>query len=400
MHPESTNGRKNLLLICHSYNDFQKDPTEINAPHFSRVHVLVRTNILADLAQNLHLPIPQLVCFSSRYKIDTRGTPANTAVHLTPVMYVPTDHGYKTLGEKHLAAVETLIRKQGMVFDLIHAHFTWSAGYVGARLREKYKVPLVVTAHGEDIYALPFKDAVWKKNIEYVLNTADAVITVSRNNLACIRKLDVTTPVHVIPNGFKEDLFCPKETAECRSMLGLPQDRRILLTVGQYEAVKGQKYLVEAVGRIIQEKKDILCILIGFGTEMQSLEKQIRSLGLEDHILVAGPKPHTEIPLWMNACDLFVLPSLNEGNPTVLFEAIGCGKPFIGTRVGGIPEIITSDRYGLLVDPADPDDLKQKILTGLERTWDRQAIYAYARQFTWETIAKKIQGVYNQVELP
>jgi len=398
MCPDGKRGSKNLLLICHSYNDFQKDPTEINAPHFSSVHVLVRTNVMADLAQYLHLPIPQLVCFSSRYKFDNTGTPANVHVHLTPVLYFPTDRGYKTLGDKHLSVVEALIQKQGITFDLIHSHFTWSSGYVGARLKEKYGVPFVVTAHGEDIYSLPFKDAVWRKNIEYVLNTADAIITVSRNNLECIRKLDVDTPVHVIPNGFKEDLFCPMEMAECRRVLGLPLDRRIILTVGIYEPVKGQKYLVEAVSQIIQEKKDILCVIIGFGTERQALEKQIRSLGLEDHIMLAGPKRHTEIPLWINACDLFVLSSLNEGNPTVLFETIGCGKPFVGTKVGGVPEIITSDVYGLLVNPADPEDLKEKILMGLERTWDREAIRAYAEQFTWETIAGKIREVYIQID--
>lgn len=103
MGPDGKRGSKNLLLICHSYNDFQKDPTEINAPHFSSVHVLVRTNIIADLAQYLHLPIPQLVCFSSRYKFDYTGTPANVQVHLTPVLYFPTDRGYKTLGDKHLS---------------------------------------------------------------------------------------------------------------------------------------------------------------------------------------------------------------------------------------------------------------------------------------------------------
>jgi len=99
----------------------------------------------------------------------------------------------------------------------------------------------------------------------------------------------------------------------------------------------------------------------------------------------------------MNACDLFVLPSLNEGNPTVLPEALGCGKPFVGTRVGGVPEVISSDDYGLLVEPADAEDLAEKILAALNREWDREAILRYAQQFTWENIAKEIMGVYEQV---
>jgi glycosyltransferase involved in cell wall biosynthesis len=384
-------------MICHSYNDFQKDPTEINASHFNSVHVLVRANFFAELGQFLHLPFPQLKLYSSRYKIDKTGIPANVQVYLTPVLYVPTDHGYKKLGDRHLSCVEDVIHKQGIVFDLVHAHFTWSSGYVGARLKEKYNIPFVVTAHGEDIYSLPFKDPVWKKNIEYVLNSADAIITVSRRNLECIRKLDVTTPVHLIPNGFRNDLFCPKDQTDAREKLGLPQDRRIILTVGILEKVKGHRYLVDAVSTIIRQRKDVLCVIVGDGGERSSLEDQISSLGLADHVILAGMRPHDEIPLWINACDIFVLPSLDEGNPTVLFEALGCGKPFIGTRVGGVPDIITSDVFGLLANSADPADLTEKILAALDRTWDQGAILAYAKRYTWENISQEILGVLSSV---
>ena len=82
MCPYKKSGNNNLLLICHSYNDFQKDPTEINAPCFSSVHVLVRINAIAELVEYFHLPIPQLIGFSSKYKIDKTGTPAN--VYVTP----------------------------------------------------------------------------------------------------------------------------------------------------------------------------------------------------------------------------------------------------------------------------------------------------------------------------
>ena len=96
------------------------------------------------------------------------------------------------------------------------------------------------------------------------------------------------------------------------------------------------------------------------------------------------------------AISLFSL-SLNEGNPTVMFEALGCGKPFIGTRVGGVPEVIVSDVYGLLVNPADPADLAGKILTALDRTWDQEAIVQYADRFTWNEISKEILKVYRSV---
>jgi len=69
----------------------------------------------------------------------------------------------------------------------------------------------------------------------------------------------------------------------------------------------------------------------------------------------------------------------------------------VGTRIGGVPEVISSDEYGLLVEPGDPNDLAEKILVALDREWDREKILAYAERFTWENIAKEIVGVYERV---
>lgn len=83
-----------------------------------------------------------------------------------------------------------------------------------------------------------------------------------------------------------------------------------------------------------------------------------------------GLKPYNELPLWMNAADIIFLPSINEGNPSVMFEAFGVGLPFIGTKVGGIPEVIISEDYGLLVESSNPTDLTEKIITALNKKWD------------------------------
>lgn len=385
----------NLGLICHSYNSFQKDQIEILAPHFSSVNVFVRVNPFTKIGK--YLPIRQLERFSSEYKIDKKCLPVNTHVFTSPVWYLPIDRDYKNIGERHYSSVKSMLQKCGTTFDLVHSHFIWSAGYVGARLKEEYNIPFVVTGHGYDVYSLPFKDDEWRAKIEYVLNTADHIITVSQSNRACIQKLDVSTPVTVIPNGFRSDLFHSHNTLECRKVLKLPQDKKIILTVGNLELVKGQMHLVEAVQRVIKERKDILCVIVGAGKLRPTLERQIRSLGLEEYVMLAGGKSHDEIPLWMNACNFFVLPSLNEGNPTVMFEALGCGKPFVGTKVGGVPEIITSDDYGLLVEPGDAEDLAEKILVALDREWDRGAILKYAERFTWERVVEEIVGVYKQV---
>ncbi len=107
--------------------------------------------------------------------------------------------------------------------------------------------------------------------------------------------------------------------------------------------------------------------------------------------------PDEILPLWMNACDIFVLPSLSEGNPTVMFEALGFGKPFVGTKVGGVPEVITSKDYGLLVEPGNSQDLAEKIEVALNKNWDREKIANYAEQYRWENIAEQIMKIYHNL---
>jgi glycosyltransferase involved in cell wall biosynthesis len=386
---------KNLLIISHNYNDFVKDQTETIAHTFSRISVCVRYNTIIKYLS--YLPLQRFANFKTSRHLDVYNLPPNISVFPTDVFYWPSDAQYRKLGDLHAKKVKKTIREQNIPFDLIHSHFTWSAGYAGARLREEYGVPFVVTAHGEDIYDIPFRDEDWKNKIEYVLNTADHIITVSQSNLSCIKKLNVKKPITVMPNGFRGDLFFRRDTAECRRMLGVPQDKKIILAVGTLEPVKGHAYLISSMKEIISRRKDVLCVIVGAGELRSTLEQQIHSLGLEGYVRLVGGKPHNEIPLWISACDLFVLSSLNEGNPTVMFEALGCGKPFIGTRVGGVPEVIISDRYGLLVNPADPAELAGKILTGLDRMWDQEAIVQYADQFTWNEISKEILKVYRSV---
>lgn len=385
---------QNLLVISPEHYSFVKDQIEVMGPIFKNIYNLVRYNPFSEISTVV--PINSLKIYRHRYLINKTGTPDNVKVFSTPVFYAPIERQYQDLGDKHYRSVEKTIKKEKLSFDLIHSHFLWSSGYVGAKLKERYSVPHVVTAHGFDIYSLPFKDVSWKKKIEFVLNSADAIITVSNKNLEYIKKLDVDTPVRVIPNGFRNCLFSPLNMINCRRMLNLPLDKEIILTVGNLEPVKGHKYLIESIRNVIKKRKNILCIIVGTGGEKNKIAQQIKSLGLQDYIFLAGPKPHLEIPLWMNACNLFVLPSLNEGNPTVMFEALGCGKPFIGTRVGGVPEIITSEDYGMLAEPAEPEDLANKLLLGLDHTWDRAKILAYAEKYNWDNISKDIAGIYKK----
>ena len=104
------------------------------------------------------------------------------------------------------------------------------------------------------------------------------------------------------------------------------------------------------------------------------------------------------MPIWINACDLFVLPSLDEGSPTVIPEAWGCGIPVVATAVGGVPELFQSNNIGILVEPRNSEDLASAILSALQTRWDSRCISDYAcLQYTWKCISNEIIDVYAKL---
>jgi glycosyltransferase involved in cell wall biosynthesis len=311
---------------------------------------------------------------------------------------LPFDFVKERKGEFAYKVAKKIIEREKMDFDLVHAHFTWPSGYVGAKLKAIYKKPLVLTVHEEREGFLNEISSGDKKLI-YSWRNADKIIRVNKRDLKEFEKIGIDkSKLLSIPNGFCSDFFKPMNINIARKELGLPRDKKILLNIANLEEYKGQKYLVAAMGNVLAKRKDVVLYIVGQGSLKDSLQSLINKYRLEDNIILAGGnKPSWEIPLWMNACDVFVLPSLSEGNPTVMFECLGCGKPFVGTRVGGIPEIIINEKLGILVEPKDADALANVILKALDKEWNKEFILNYAEQYTWDIIAEKIMEVYDEV---
>ena len=386
---------KNILFLTHSYRVFIKDQIEEISKYFNHVYVFVRYKPMAEIPAFFN--IPSFITHAKKNAFDFTNKPKNVHVIPVPLYYLPHDWFYKKLGNWHFKEVDKIIKEKKIKFDIIHAHFTWSSGYVGSKLKEKYNIPLVITCHGYDIYNLPFKNQEWRKKIKNVLNSADQIITVSNSNLKCIKKLNIKTSAKVINNGFNSNLFYPKEKERCRRKLNLPLNKKIVLSVGNLEEIKNHKFLIKAFNTIKNKNNDIICIIVGSGELKCQLQNLINSNNLNDCVFLKGLRPHHEIVNWINASDIFVLPSLNEGNPTVMFESLACGIPFIGTNIGGISEIVSSKEYGLIIKKENNDILINSITKALTKKWNKNIILNYAKLFTWENIAKKIILEYQKI---
>jgi len=201
--------------------------------------------------------------------------------------------------------------------------------------------------------------------------------------------------ISIIPNGFDSSIF--KHVEMARERLKIPSDKKVLLSVGNLEKVKGHRYLIEAMKIVHETKPEALCYIVGDGPERKRLEKQVKNLGLAGVVKLVGAIPHDEIPLWMNACDIYVQSSISESFCIVLIEAMACGKPLVATEVEGMPEIIQNNKLGLLVPPADPTTLANAILKALESDWDREYIRKYAKRYDIVNVANKVIEVYENI---
>lgn len=237
----------------------------------------------------------------------------------------------------------------------------------------------------------------YSKIFGIVLKNVEKMIVVSNKQKRVISEIfpQYKDKINVIENGYDSTLFFPVPKAECRTKLGLPLDKKIIINAANLIQTKGHLYLIDAMVEVVKDRQDVLLIIAGDGYMKNSLIERVKELKLEDYVWLVGNKKHEEIPLWLNSSDLFVLPSLAEGNPTVMFESLSCGVPFIGTNIAGIPEIINSEDYGLLVKPRDPRELSQKILYGLQKGWDKTKIIDYAKNFTWGNIAERTVEVLS-----
>ena len=271
-------------------------------------------------------------------------------------------------------------------YDIIHIQF--SAGLasvisamIGVMVSKLLAKKLVFTYHNSKI--------LYKYLNGICFNNADKIITVSNAQKQLIlSSYDISEEViTTIPNGYDSKKFQYRDATECRIRLGLPIDKKIIINIGNLLPVKGHIYLIRAIQTITKMDNSIICIIIGDGYIKKELSRLIDNLKLQNKVYLKGHIPHDEIPSWISASDVFVLSSLNEGNPTVLFESIGCGIPFIGTAVGGIPEIIKSPHIGDLAEPGDVQGLADIIMVALNKHYDKNIILETAKKYSWENIS-------------
>ena len=207
--------------------------------------------------------------------------------------------------------------------------------------------------------------------------------------------------IEVMHNGIDVPRYSSRLTkAEAREILRIPADGFLVGTVGRVEEQKGQMYLINAV-RIVKESiPSLRALVVGSGSCEDSLKKTVSNLGLDRHVFFMGPR--RDVPEILRALDVFALPSLREGLPLALLEAMASSLPVIVTPVGGIPEIVTNELNGLIVPPRDERSLAESIIAlfhdnELRKKLGQTAMTTIQEKFSAQNMVSHLEHVYGSL---
>jgi len=243
--------------------------------------------------------------------------------------------------------------------NLLHSH-----GYKGnfyGLIASRCKVPWLVTNHNWLRTTRSLK--IYARLDSFLIRFADKVVAVSDEIGAELLAAGVPArKLEVIDNGIDLTRFsCRKTNGALKQSFGFAKNSKVIGTVGRLSEEKGHIHLLHAAHATISSFPQARFLIVGEGNQRTKLQQQTIDLGLADKVIFTGTRK--DIPDLMSILDLFVLPSLKEGMPMVLLEALAARLPVIASAVGAIPKILTHGQTGFLVHPADPGELTEAIVT-------------------------------------
>lgn len=256
--------------------------------------------------------------------------------------------------------------------------------------KKKKAFKLVYRSGGREFY---ISDRYFARSVDYFIST-------SRYNAAQVEE-HYAVPVEVVHNGVDVDRFKPRNgDPGLADRLGLKSDK-VIITIGRLVGWKGLQVLMDALPSIRTMIPDVQWLVVGGGAYQDALQTKCRGLQLQGSVVFAGEISHERLPDFIPLADVMVQPSIAEESFGItLVEAMACGIPAVGSRIGGIPEIIADGETGFLVPPRDKEAMAGAIIRILSDDDLRRAYGANARKrvverFTWTANAKRHLEIFE-----
>ncbi len=302
----------------------------------------------------------------------------------------------KILGNSIMPAMLFDIMKEQSSYDVVHAHsHLFFSTNLSAVARQIGSTPLIITNHGMKSQTAPkwFQDIYTATGARLTFAAADKILCYTETEKKELVDLRIKPEkIEVIHNGIDTDLFVPAREASF--------DKKNLLWIGRYVKGKGVDYLIDALTILKTRYPDVILTMVGKGPDKDRINQKIRDLNLESNIIMKDFVPNSEIVGLYQNSSVFVLPSLEEGVPRTILEAMSCGIPVVCSRLPQLVDIV--DGGGLLAPVKDSQALADnisKILSNsslaeeLSKSGRRNAV----ENHSWKDTVKKTVQIYKEL---
>jgi D-inositol-3-phosphate glycosyltransferase len=351
-----------------------------------------------------------------------RLAPRVRVVHVPagPARRLPKEELLPYMNEFAAYVVDFARRRQaaGIGYDMVHAHFFMS-GLVAVRVKRDLGVPIVVTFHALGRVRLRHQPddrfPIERLGIEQlVIDAADAVIAEcpqDREDLITLYKAPPSR-ITTIPCGFDPQELWPVDKRTARERIGVNPDERMILQLGRMVPRKGVETVIQAMARL-RDEHGIAARLVVVGGESDTpdpratpelgrLMQVAEECGVRDQVTFTGRRDRAALRDYYSAADVFVTVPWYEPFGVTPVEAMACGTPVIGSRVGGVKYSVLDGRTGFLVEPRDPRGLARRLAHFYSEPSIAKVLSRHARRrandlFTWRRVSIAIAALYEQV---
>jgi len=296
-------------------------------------------------------------------------------------------------------------------FDLVHIHSDFNGGFPGTIvfmiLTRLAGVKLLLHLHGTD-WHFWHTTRPWLRRFrnELAFRIPHAIIVLYGLWKRELLSLIPNQKVHVVGNAI-EDAPKPqaKDVESIKADLGIGSSDFVVLTVGFVGRRKGALETLKAVPELVRHKPTIKFVFVGgeeFPDETLPVLDKIRTDRLEPWVLLVGEVPRSKVPLYLSCADVFLLPSLQEGMPIAVLEALRAGLPVVVSRVGAMPEMIEHGKTGMLIDPGKAEDIVDAVKkiaddAELRSSLAKNGRALFEEQYEVGACIKKISKIYQSI---
>jgi len=340
---------------------------------------------------------------------DSEGVVNNIKVVFFPTIFMKNISYSIPLFDKEFKVLCELVYNEGC--QIVQAcNYDYLTSVPPIFLKRRQGIPLTITCDALPGYSWFYGEAVvdavaklYTHSIgKWILSSYDEVILLSKRASEEVENFGVPHgKISVIPNGVNlEDFKRHAETEDLRADLAIKRGNKVLLFVGRLAKVKRLDVLLALTKSLLKEGIPVRTVIVGDGPEKQYYEKLAEPI--KDNVNFVGFIPHNQLPKYYLLADVFILPSLSEGLPTVLLEAAAAEKPCVATNVYGVPDIIQHGETGFLVGRTRIDLYSHfvRILLkdeDLARTMGKKAREHVKQNFNWDAIVDDYEKVYRRL---